>query len=65
MTRPSTVNIGDRIMEDRRLTILQMNDTHGYLEPHAELVWRGRAPSFPILGGFARIAMAATSTNCR
>jgi 2',3'-cyclic-nucleotide 2'-phosphodiesterase (5'-nucleotidase family) len=42
--------------ESRRLTILQMNDTHGYLEPHAELVWQGRTPSFPTLGGYARIS---------
>ncbi|RKD61451.1 MULTISPECIES: bifunctional metallophosphatase/5'-nucleotidase [unclassified Rhizobium] len=40
----------------RRLTILQINDTHGYLEPHPELVWHGRTPSFPTLGGYARIA---------
>lgn len=40
----------------RRLTILQINDTHGYLEPHAELVWRGRTPEFRDLGGYSRIA---------
>jgi len=40
----------------RRLTILQINDTHGYVEPHAELVWRGRTPEFRDLGGYARIA---------
>lgn len=39
-----------------RLTILQMNDTHGYLEPHPELIWHGREPAFPVLGGYARIA---------
>lgn len=53
------ISIGNGIMaktEDRRLTILQMNDTHGYLEPHAELVWRGREPTFPVLGGYARIS---------
>jgi len=38
------------------LTILQINDTHGYLEPHPELVWEGGEPSFPVLGGYARIA---------
>ena len=40
----------------RWLTVLQINDTHGYLEPHPELVWHGRSPFFPILGGYARIA---------
>lgn len=42
--------------EGRCLTILQINDTHGYLEPHPELIWRGPHPEFRILGGFARIA---------
>lgn len=38
------------------LTIFQINDTHGYLEPHPELIWDGAAPRFDILGGYARIA---------
>lgn len=38
-----------------RLTLLQINDTHGYLEPHPELVWSQDGPEFPTLGGFARI----------
>lgn len=38
------------------ITILQVNDTHGYLEPHPELVWHGAKPRFPTLGGYARIA---------
>lgn len=37
------------------LTLLQINDTHGYLEPHPELVWSLDGPRFPVLGGFARI----------
>jgi 2',3'-cyclic-nucleotide 2'-phosphodiesterase (5'-nucleotidase family) len=40
---------------DHRLTLLQINDTHGYLEPHPELVWSQDGPEFPLLGGFARI----------
>lgn len=40
----------------RKLTILQLNDIHGYLEPHREFVWSDGEPSFPIMGGFARIA---------
>ena len=39
-----------------RLTILQINDTHGYLEPHPELVWDGGEARTPIMGGYARIA---------
>lgn len=40
----------------RKLTILQINDTHGYLEPHPELVWSEGGPSYPVMGGYARIA---------
>lgn len=40
----------------RHITLLQVNDTHGYLEPHPELVWHGANPRFPTLGGYARIA---------
>jgi 2',3'-cyclic-nucleotide 2'-phosphodiesterase (5'-nucleotidase family) len=40
----------------RNLTIIQINDTHGYLEPHPELVWTAAGPDYPIMGGYARIA---------
>ena len=43
-------------MTDRHLTIFQMNDTHAYLEAHHELVWTAAGPTFPVLGGYARIA---------
>lgn len=39
-----------------KLTIVQINDTHGYLEPHPELIWTGAHASYPVLGGYARIA---------
>ena len=39
-----------------RITILQINDTHGYLEPHPELVWRERSPEYPMLGCYAVMA---------
>lgn len=39
-----------------RLTILQVNDTHGYLEPHQELFWEGSGAVFREAGGYARIA---------
>nr|HAQ93358.1 bifunctional metallophosphatase/5'-nucleotidase [Afipia sp.] len=38
------------------LTVIQTNDTHGYLESHPELVWSGSEASYPTLGGYARIA---------
>lgn len=39
-----------------RLTLLQLNDLHGYLEPHPELVRTGGGWRFEQLGGLARIA---------
>jgi 2',3'-cyclic-nucleotide 2'-phosphodiesterase (5'-nucleotidase family) len=42
-------------MATRTLTILQLNDTHAYLEPHPEVFW-GRRLSTRTAGGFARIA---------
>ena len=44
-------------MPRRKLTILQINDTHGYLEPHPELVWDPDGqPRHVTLGGYARLA---------
>lgn len=40
------------------LTILQLNDLHGYIEPHAELVRTADGASFQQMGGLARIASA-------
>ena len=40
----------------RTLTILQLNDLHGYIEPHRELVRDGGEWTFVELGGLARIA---------
>lgn len=43
-------------MSERKLTILQINDLHGYLEPHPE-VFRARGGSrYQTCGGLARIA---------
>ena len=44
-----------------RLTIVQLNDTHGYVEPHPELVWTSAGPSYPIMGGYARIGSLLAS----
>lgn len=38
------------------LTLLQLNDLHGYLEPHPELVQTAGGWRFETLGGVARIA---------
>ena len=40
----------------RRLTFLQINDLHGYVEPHPELVREGGESRFTTLGGLARVA---------
>ena len=46
-------------MSNRRdLTLVQMNDSHGYIAPHPELFWHGRHPTFRKVGGFARVAGA-------
>lgn len=38
------------------LTLFQINDVHGYLEPHPEIVWTGKGPATVTMGGYARIA---------
>lgn len=43
-------------MATRKLTLLQMNDSHGYIEPHPELFWQGDEAVYEEAGGYARIA---------
>ena len=43
-------------MEIRKLTILQMNDSHGYIESHPELYREGNKEFFKTAGGYGRIA---------
>jgi 2',3'-cyclic-nucleotide 2'-phosphodiesterase (5'-nucleotidase family) len=43
-------------MADRHLTLIQLNDTHAYLEPHPEVFWGPDGPVFRNAGGYARIA---------
>lgn len=43
-------------MSSKEITIIQLNDLHGYLEPHPELFWEGDHPVFKEAGGLARIA---------
>lgn len=38
------------------LTIVQMNDTHAYLDAHQEMFWQGNHAVYRLAGGFARIA---------
>ncbi len=38
------------------LTILQLNDTHAYLEPHQEMFWEAGKTNYRTAGGFAKIA---------
>lgn len=40
----------------RHVTILQMNDSHAYLELHPELFWSGGRAEYRPAGGYARIA---------
>jgi sulfur-oxidizing protein SoxB len=39
-----------------KLTILQINDTHGYLEEHQEMFWAAGRARHELIGGFARIS---------
>lgn len=43
-------------MSENKLTILQMNDSHGYLDLHQELFWEGDHAKYELAGGYARIA---------
>ncbi len=38
------------------ITILQVNDVHGYLAPHPEIFWHGDRPVIREAGGYARLA---------
>lgn len=40
----------------KSLTILQINDLHGYIEAHPEMIRTAAGPDYPVLGGLARIA---------
>ncbi len=43
-------------INNKTLTILQLNDLHGYLEPHWEMILDDGSWSFKKLGGLSRIA---------
>lgn len=40
---------------EKTLTIVQINDTHSYLESHQEIFYEGEQPVFRKAGGYARI----------
>ncbi|MCX2739007.1 hypothetical protein [Pontibacter anaerobius] len=40
----------------KQLTILQLNDSHAYLEPHQEMFWEGGGKVYRTAGGFVRVA---------
>jgi hypothetical protein len=55
---------GSPSMTERQLTILQVNDLHGYLEPHPE-AFRGRGRfDYRTRGGLARIPSSTSSCRC-
>lgn len=39
----------------KEITLLQLNDSHGYLEPHPEIFWSEAGAEFRTCGGYARI----------
>jgi len=44
---------------EQRLTILQLNDSHGYMDQHLEMFWSGGQATFAPAGGFSRIKRMA------
>ena len=42
-------------MDKKQLTIIQMNDTHGYIDEHFEYIWDGADEKFQKVGGYPRI----------
>jgi 2',3'-cyclic-nucleotide 2'-phosphodiesterase (5'-nucleotidase family) len=44
------------MVEERSLTIIQLNDSHGYFEVHSELFWVGSREVYKGTGGYSRIS---------
>ncbi len=40
----------------KKITLLQLNDSHGYLEPHPEFFWSAKGSEYRTCGGYARIS---------
>ncbi len=47
------------------ITFLQINDVHAYLEPHPELFWSGKGPTYRTAGGYARVATLFNAVRAR
>lgn len=47
----------------RDLTIIQLNDSHGYFDLHPELFWAGDHADYRPAGGYARIATVLNQTR--
>ena len=45
------------------LTVLQINDTHAYLEPHYEVFAAGGRMEYRVAGGYAAIATLVRQTR--
>ncbi len=43
-------------MSSKHLNIVYINDVHGYMDLHQELIWQGKRAAFRKAGGYARIA---------
>lgn len=50
-------------MTSTQFTILQLNDSHGYLDLHPEMFWQGGMEVYGRAGGFARIATLLEETR--
>ncbi|MFW6142298.1 MAG: bifunctional metallophosphatase/5'-nucleotidase [Candidatus Saliniplasma sp.] len=44
------------MVKEDNITILQLNDSHGYLEPHPEYYWKDGEEIYKEAGGYARIS---------
>lgn len=44
------------MVNKKSLTVIQVNDSHGYFEIHQELFWKGNQEIYRPLGGYSRIA---------
>ncbi len=52
-------------MLGEKLTILQMNASHAYLDIHQELFWDGDHARYQLAGGYARIALYLTISEMK